>query len=48
LPLGGVNEDSLKSWFDREAVAGKHQAARALMMFRGFLRWCSARPNTAS
>ncbi|WP_127807135.1 integrase family protein [Hydrogenophaga sp. NH-16] len=45
LPLADVNEDSLKSWFDREAVAGKHQAARALMMFRGFLRWCSARPE---
>lgn len=45
LPLGDVNEDSLKSWFDREALAGKHQAARALMMFRGFLRWCSARPE---
>jgi integrase len=45
LPLGAINEDSLKSWFDREALAGKHQAARALMMFRGFLRWCSARPE---
>lgn len=45
LPLGDVNEDSLKSWFDREALAGKHQATRALMMFRGFLRWCSARPE---
>ena len=45
LPLAGVNEDSLKSWFDREAQASKHQAARALMMFRGFLRWCSARPE---
>lgn len=45
LPLADVNEDSLKRWFDREAVAGKHQAARALMMFRGFLRWCSARPE---
>ena len=45
LPLGDVNEDSLKSWFDREALAGKHQAARALMMFRGFLRWCAARPE---
>lgn len=43
LPLAGVNEDTLKSWYDREAVAGKHQAARALMMFRGFLRWCAAR-----
>ena len=45
LPLAGVNEDILKSWFDREALAGKHQAARALMMFRGFLRWCAARPE---
>lgn len=45
LPLASVNEDSLKSWFDSEALSGKHQAARALMMFRGFLRWCSARPE---
>ena len=45
LPLAGVDEDALKSWYDREAVAGKHQAARALMMFRGFLRWCAARPE---
>lgn len=45
LQLAGVNEDTLKSWYDREAVAGKHQAARALMMFRGFLRWCAARPE---
>ena len=43
LPLTAINEDTLKSWFDREAVAGAHQAARALMMFRGFLRWCAAR-----
>ncbi len=45
LPLAKVNEDSLKSWYDGEAKKGKHQAARALMMFRGFLRWCSARPE---
>ncbi|EKD97828.1 MAG: hypothetical protein ACD_23C00723G0001, partial [uncultured bacterium] len=45
LPLSQVNEDTLKSWFDTEAVAGRHQAARALMMFRGFLRWCSAKPE---
>ena len=45
LSLAGVNEDTLKSWYDREALTGKHQAARALMMFRGFLRWCSARPE---
>ena len=45
LPLSGVNEDALKLWFDREAKAGKHQAARALMMFRGFLRWCASQPE---
>ena len=45
LPLSAVNEDTLKSWFDREAVTGAHQAARALMMFRGFMRWCAARPE---
>ena len=45
LALSQVNEDTLKSWFDREALAGKHQAARALMMFRGFMRWCSAKPG---
>lgn len=45
MPLAGVNEDTLKSWYDREALKGKHQAARALMMFRGFLRWCAARPE---
>ena len=48
LPLAGVNEDTLKNWYDREAVSGKHQAARALMMFRGFLRWCAARPEYRS
>lgn len=45
LPLASVDEDVLKSWYDQEALAGKHQAARALMMFRGFLRWCSVRPE---
>lgn len=45
LALGEVNEDTLKNWFDREAKAGKHQAARALMMFRGFMRWCSSKPE---
>jgi integrase len=45
LALGDVTEDALQVWFEREAVTGKHQAARALMMFRGFLRWCSARPE---
>ena len=45
LTLSQVNEDSLKAWFDLEATAGKHQAARALMMFRGFMRWCAGRPE---
>ena len=45
LALSDVNEDTLKSWFDREALIGKHQAARALMMFRGFMRWCAAKPE---
>ena len=45
LALSQVNEDTLKSWFDLEALTGKHQAARALMMFRGFMRWCSAKPE---
>ncbi len=44
LTLTSVTEDSLQSWFDLEAKTSKHQAARALMMFRGFLRWCAARP----
>ncbi|MGT2429593.1 tyrosine-type recombinase/integrase [Cupriavidus basilensis] len=43
LTLSELTEDALKAWFDSEALAGKHQAARALMMFRGFLRWCAAR-----
>jgi integrase len=45
LALSQVNEDTLKSWYDREAMTGQHQAARALMMFRGFMRWCSAKPE---
>ena len=45
LALSKVNEDTLKSWFDREAITGRHQAARAQMMFRGFLRWCSTKPE---
>lgn len=44
LSLSEVNEDTLKDWYDSEAKAGKHQAARALMMFRGFLRWCTTKP----
>ena len=45
LALVEVTEDALQEWFEREAKAGRHQATRALMMFRGFLRWCAARPE---
>ena len=45
LALGDVTEDALQLWFEREAKAGRHQAARGLMMFRGFLRWCAGRPE---
>ena len=45
LALVDVTEDTLQLWFEREAVASRHQAARALMMFRGFMRWCAARPE---
>ena len=45
LALGDVTEDALTVWFDREALTSRHQATRALMMFRGFLRWCAARPE---
>ena len=41
LQLSSITEDSLKEWHDQEARAGKHQAARALMMFRGFMRWAA-------
>ncbi len=43
LKMKEVNEDTLKSWFDSESLVSKHQAARAFMMFKGFMRWCSAR-----
>ncbi|MBL0420241.1 integrase family protein [Ramlibacter sp. AW1] len=45
MRLDAITEDRLKDWFDREARASKHQAARALMMFRGFLRWCATKPE---
>ena len=44
-PLASISEDVLTVWFMDECKEGKHQATRALMMFRGFLRWCSARPE---
>lgn len=45
IRLTDITEDSLKAWHDKEAKRSKHQAARALMMFRGFLRWCATRPE---
>ncbi|WP_290901199.1 integrase family protein [Aquabacterium sp.] len=45
LRLVDVTEDTLKEWQDQEAKTSKHQAARALMMFRGFLRWCATKPK---
>lgn len=45
LRLADVTEDALQAWYESEATRGQHQAARALMMFRGFLRWCSTRPE---
>lgn len=48
MPLVEANEDTLKAWYDLEAVRSKNQAARALMMFRGFLRWCATRPEYRS
>jgi integrase len=43
LRLVDITEDTLKEWHDNEAKTSKHQAARALMMFRGFLRWCATK-----
>lgn len=43
MPLVQVNEDTLQDWHAKEAKAGRHQAARAFMMFRGFLRWASTK-----
>jgi integrase len=45
MTLADVSEDSLQIWFEREATVSRHQAARAFVMFKGFLRWCSNRPE---
>jgi integrase len=44
-PLTQINEDTLKAWHDDEAKKGPDYAARALMMFRGFLRWAASKPD---
>lgn len=43
--LQDVSEDALAQWFKTESKRSKHQATRALMMFRGFLRWCATEPD---
>lgn len=43
LRLADIGEDTLKGWFDEQAQRSRHQATRALRMFQGFMRWCSAR-----
>lgn len=43
LRLADVNEDALTLWFDAQSQRSRHQATRALRMFQGFMRWCSAR-----
>lgn len=43
--LGRLDEDQLLFWYREEEQRGRAQAARALMMLRGFLRWCMAQPE---
>ena len=45
LHLAQIDEDRLTAWFNQECRRSKHQATRALMMFRGFLRWCASQPE---
>ena len=45
LNLSDIDEDRLTVWFNVQSRRSKHQATRALMMFRGFLRWCSSQPG---
>lgn len=45
LNLSEIDEDRLTAWFNVECSRSKHQATRALMMFRGFLRWCASQPE---
>lgn len=39
--LKDINPKSLRAWHQRQATRGPVQAARAVQMFSGFLRWCS-------
>ena len=45
MPLCEINEDTIKDWHDKEAKQGADYAARALMMFRGFLRWTAGKKD---
>jgi integrase len=45
LRLVDIDQDRLSIWFATECKRSKHQATRALMMFRGFLRWCTTQPD---
>jgi integrase len=42
LPIADLDEDLLLSWYRDQELRGREQAKRALMMFRGFLRWCAS------
>ncbi len=48
MPLTQINEDTLKAWHENEAKQGADYAARALMIFRGFLRWAASKPEYRS
>lgn len=45
VPLVDIDEDYLLHWHLQQQARGQAQAARALMMFRGFLRWAMAQPQ---
>lgn len=45
LPLASINSEVLEAWYYRESLTGRYQATRAVMMFSGFLRWCSIHPD---
>ncbi len=45
LPLADLDEDRLLAWYREQELRGREQAKRALMMFRGFLRWCASQPE---
>lgn len=44
-PLSELDEDCLLAWYRDQRLRGPEQAKRALMMFRGFLRWCASQPE---